>query len=1072
MKKYHVLLFFAAAAILVVAGAGCSAKVKKSYYLDHADRLYDAGQLDQAEVEYLNALRADPRNPVAMGRLGQIYFQEGRFQKAAPYLYNGCRLDTNNLDLHLKLAQIYLAVGMLKEAHNEAGYVLDRDSRDYEAPVFFAQSAPKAADIEAAQHQLSSLARNNGDNPGLETALGVLASRQQDFSAALARFQRALNLNNHFAPAYAALGNMYLQEDDARKAESALKAAADVAPARAPLRMEYGQFEIQSGNFTVAQSFFQDLTKQAPDYVPGWLGLAEVALNEKKLNDCSAALDKALAADPDNADALVLHARLNLANSNVSKATEELEHLANKYRQAPRIHYQLALAYIMGRQRAKALNQLHESVNLDPNFAQSSFLLAQLELQVGDTESAVDLLKRLVAQRPNLVPAQLLLAQAYQVQKNYDEALAICTQLEKEFPQNPQIAVLMGTIYAQKQNADAARQEFTRALGLEPDNADAQEALAELDFAAQQYSSSQARIEKVIAKHPQEALPEVLLAKIFLAQSQTNRAEIALLKAAELPDGAPAYLMLAQLYVDVNQDKDALDILNIALSKNPKDPAALLLLASVQSSQKHYRAAADAYERLLVISPQCGPALNNLACLYCDNLGNLDKAYDLAQRGHQLFPNDPSTADTLGWIFFRKGDYASALKLFHDSATGLPGNPEAQYHLGIANYMLANEDSARESLQGALNLSGPFPEHDECQNCLAILNIDPQNADATAQATLEKRISQQPDDPVAFVRLTAIYQRNNDSARTIALCKSVLKANPRNFKADILLAQLLAPNDPQKAFDYAKAAYQLKPDDAQVQATLGHMAFLNGNDQWAFNLLEKAAQNQPTDAQIQYDYADAAFCVGKFSDAQTAMQSALQGSLPASEVARAQNFTNIVAACQDAGAAAGAQGRAEDVLSSSPQDPPALFATAVIKAQQSDPAGAERNYETLLALHPDCTFAQKNLAILYAQNLVDPDRAYPVAVKAREAFPDDPQVAKALAMIFFQRGDYGRAAGLFTSVSGSTSADAQVFYYLGISEFHLKNRAQSKTSLQRALNLNLTGPQATDARQTLAELNN
>jgi tetratricopeptide (TPR) repeat protein len=1071
MKKYPVLLFFAAA-LLVLAAAGCSAKVKKSYYLDQANRAFDAGQFDKAEVEYLNALHADPRNPVAMGRLGVIYFQEGRFQKAAPYLYNGCQLDTNNLDLHLKLAQIYLAVGMLKEAHSEAGYVLDRDSRDHDAPVFYAQSVPSPAGIDAAKHQLSSLARNNGDNAGIETALGVLASRQQDFNAALAAFRRALNQDNRFAPAYAALGNMYLEQDDSQKAEAALKAAADCAPVRTPLRIEYGQFEIQSGNFTVARAFFEDLTKQAPDYVPGWLGLAEVALDEKKLDDSSAALDKVLAADPDNADALVLHARLNLANSNISKATEELERLANKYRQSPRIHYQLALAYIMGSQRAKALNQLHEAANLDPNFVQASFLLAQLELQVGDTDSAVDLLKRLIAQCPNLVPARLLLAQAYQVQRNFDGALELCTQLEKSFPQNAQIAVLTGTIYAMQQNADAARREFTRALELQPDNADAQEALAELDFAAQQYSASQARIEKVIAKNPREALPEVLLAKIFLAQSQTNRAEIALLKAAELPDGAPAYLMLAQLYVDVGHDKDALDILNLALSKNPKDKAALVLLANVQIRQKNYRAAANAYEKLLAINPQYGPALNNLACLYCDNLGNLDKAYDLAQRAHQLYPNDPSAADTLGWIFFKKGDYASALKLFRDSAVGLPGNPEAQFHLGIANYMLANEDSARETLQGALNLTGPFPEHDECQSCLDILNIDPQNADAAAQATLEKRISQHPDDPVAFVRLTTIYQHNNDSARTITLCKSVLNANPRNFKADVLLAQLLAPNDPQKAFDFAKAAYQLKPDDAQVQATLGHMAFLNGNDQWAFNLLEKAAQNQPTDPQIQYDYADAAFCVGKFSDAQTAMQSALQGTLPSSEIVRAENFTNIVAACQDAGAAAGVQGRVDDVLSSSPQDPPALFAVAVIKAQQSDPAGAERNYETLLALHPDCAQAQKNLAILYAQNLVDPDKAYPVAVKAREAFPDDPQVAKALAMIFFQRGDYGRAAGLFTSVSGSSSADAQVYYYLGISEFHLKNRAQSKSSLQRALNLNLTGPQATDARETLAELNN
>ncbi len=207
MRKYYVHLMFVAATLLVVAGAGCSEKVKTSYHLERANRSFDSGKFDQAEIEYLNVLRMDPRNPAAMGRLGIIYFDEGRFQKAAPYLYNGCQLDTNNMDLHLTLAQIYLAVGMLKEAHSQAGYVLDRNTQDHEAPVFFAQSAKSAAVIDAAQHRLSSLAQNNGDNAGIETALGTLASRQNDFKIALVDFQRALNLDNRFAPAYAALGN-------------------------------------------------------------------------------------------------------------------------------------------------------------------------------------------------------------------------------------------------------------------------------------------------------------------------------------------------------------------------------------------------------------------------------------------------------------------------------------------------------------------------------------------------------------------------------------------------------------------------------------------------------------------------------------------------------------------------------------------------------------------------------------------------------------------------------------------------------------------------------------------------
>jgi hypothetical protein len=39
-----------------------------------------------------------------------------------------------------------------------------------------------------------------------------------------------------------------------------------------------------------------------------------------------------------------------------------------------------------------------------------------------------------------------------------------------------------------------------------------------------------------------------------------------------------------------------------------------------------------------------------------------------------------------------------------------------------------------------------------------------------------------------------------------------------------------------------------------------------------------------------------------------------------------------------------------------------------------------------------------------------------------------------------------------------------------MAQYHLKNRAESKTSLQRALDLNLSGTQAVEARRILAEL--
>lgn len=1068
MKKNPIILLLAATCLIALAGAGCSERAKKTYNLGPADQLFDSGQFDKAETEYLNALHVNPQNAKAIGRLGLIYFDEGRFQKAAPYLFKGSELSSSNLELRVKLAQIYLAIGELKKAREQADFVLNNNPADAEAPVLLAQSAP-AAQLGDVQRELRGLAAKS-DSATLETGLGVLASRQNNFKAALEYFKRALNLDSHSAAAYAALGNTYLQFNQTTKAAAAFKAASDCADTTSPLQTEFGQFQIQMDNFAAAENFFTGLTKKVPDYMPAWLGQAEVALDENKFDDSDIALKKVLACDPDNLEAKVLYARLDMARSDTTNAIAELEHLVGTYRQAPRIHYELALAYIMGGKIDKAMNQLHETVDLDPNFPQAAFLLAQLDVKKGDIESALGLLKPLVAHQPGLVEPKLLLADVYRLQNDFNDAQTLYQQLENSFPKNPNIPLLAGSAYVQQFNEDAARTQFNRALQIDPSNVSAQEELAQLDLADKNYDSAQHRVQSLVSKNPGQAQPEILLAKIYLDRGQTNQAEGELIKAAGLPGGFEANLLLAQLYFNAGDDKDALDMINLALTKKPDDPSLLMFAATIQSDQKDYSGAAATYEKLLAINPQYSPALNNLACLYSDQLGDLDKAYSLAQRARQLLPSDPYTADTLGWILFKRTDYTSALNLFQQSAGGLPNNPEVQFHLGLASYMLDNEDSARQQLQNALAIGAPFAESGECRKYLDILNIDPATADGTARANLEKRISEQPGDPVAFSRLAAIYQRDNETAKLSELCQNALNANSKNFRAMIILAGMYESRDPQKAFALAKTAYQLMPNDPNVCATLGHLASVNGNDQWAFSLLDEASQNQPTNGQTLFDLANAAFCIGKVSEAQADMQNAAQAGLSSFQSAQAKTFLDMITVCENPNEAAANQSRVENVLATDPNNPAGLFAKGLVDSENNDALGAEQAYENLLARHPDCAPACKNLAIMYAQNLVDPAKAYPIALKAREAFPDDPQVARALAMVLFQQGNYDRAADLFNTISNSEGADARLFYCLGICEYHLKNYMETKTSLEHALSLNLSGQDAVDARQTLSEL--
>jgi len=47
--------------------------------------------------------------------------------------------------------------------------------------------------------------------------------------------------------------------------------------------------------------------------------------------------------------------------------------------------------------------------------------------------------------------------------------------------------------------------------------------------------------------------------------------------------------------------------------------------------------------------------------------GNVDVALSLAQTARRGMPDSPNAADTLGWVYYQKGAYRSAIDLFQEA---------------------------------------------------------------------------------------------------------------------------------------------------------------------------------------------------------------------------------------------------------------------------------------------------------------------------------------------------------------------------------------------------------------------
>src|SRR4030095_3431761 len=206
------------------------------------------------------------------------------------------------------------------------------------------------------------------------------------------------------------------------------------------------------------------------------------------------------------------------------------------------------------------------------------------------------------------------------------------------------------------------------------------------------------------------------------AEGKWDLAEAELQKTIQLdPNFASAYDLLIQAYLATNKLPQAVSQLQALLSKDPNNKSALMTLGLVYEQMKDYPKEQDAYEKLLSINPDFVPALNNLAYLYSERLNNLDKAYDLARKAHELQPQDAAASDTLGWVLYKRGDYQQALTILQQSAEKAADNPEIQFHLGMTAYMMGQTDLAKVALKKAASAPKDFPGKDESKRRLALL---------------------------------------------------------------------------------------------------------------------------------------------------------------------------------------------------------------------------------------------------------------------------------------------------------------------------------------------------------------
>src|SRR5438309_1013523 len=294
--------------------------------------------------------------------------------------------------------------------------------------------------------------------------------------------QQALTVDPKSSAAHLAMGNLHLFQKDQKQAGEEFKTAADLAPVRSIERLKYAEFKWGTGDADEVRRVATEMTKQAPDYLPGWIWLAELGYKDKKYDEALSLLENVFGRDPEYIEGRRLESDVLLAKGDKKKALQVLERLDQTYPDVPFIKYKLARAYLADNNMNQAAVALDQAVSINPDYDDAVLLLGQVNLATGHGDKVIEPMSRLLRKRPDLTNAALLLAGAYGSLDRFDDAAAVLNNQAQLTPNDPQPQIALGLTLRRAKRNDEARQAFEKAAQLSPDNLFLLDQLVELDL--------------------------------------------------------------------------------------------------------------------------------------------------------------------------------------------------------------------------------------------------------------------------------------------------------------------------------------------------------------------------------------------------------------------------------------------------------------------------------------------------------------------------------------------------------------------------------------------------------------
>jgi tetratricopeptide (TPR) repeat protein len=138
---------------------------------------------------------------------------------------------------------------------------------------------------------------------------------------------------------------------------------------------------------------------------------------------------------------------------------------------------------------------------------------------------------------------------------------------------------------------------------------------------------------------------------------------------------------------------------------DPKSDQAHFQLGATYDESKNRDKMIEQMNIAIELNPQNAAALNYLGYTMAERGARLDEAEKLILRALKLEPNEGAYVDSLGWVYYQKGDYKRAVEQLERAAELINDDPVVIEHLADAYDKLGNVDQALRRYRDVLKRS-------------------------------------------------------------------------------------------------------------------------------------------------------------------------------------------------------------------------------------------------------------------------------------------------------------------------------------------------------------------------------